>query len=225
MPKHSPKYPLLAIDTASRRTWVGLKLGPDQLHSKSEEQDPSKSLFRLVESVLSGAGIGLAQLASMAFCAGPGSMLGARTASMAIRTWKGIAIAGANDLFTYNSLQIGALIASNALGADSEGVVVTDARRSSWNALPFPSGARAPLALMTNEELENQTHDLVTFTEFPVWTKTTAILIKLNYDPTPFFKDETFLTILTPTDQANPLTVRSNEYLKWEAKIHSAPIL
>ncbi len=215
-------YPLLVLDTSSRKTWVGLKLAPDQLIAKSEEQDPSKTLFKLIDSLLAEAGITLPDLAAIALCSGPGSMLGARTASMAIRAWKGIGIPAARTVYSYNSLQVGALIAAQSLD-DNAGWVVTDARRSSWNALRYPLSPNAELHLIANEDLEATSEPIVTFHEFPSWTKTSAPLCKLHYDPTPIFESDAYLSILEPCEEASPLTIRSNEYKKWDAKIHSAP--
>ncbi|MDQ8180102.1 hypothetical protein [Pelagicoccus sp. SDUM812005] len=220
MSDQSPDYPLLVLDTSSRTTWVGLKLSARELISRSEEQDPSKTLFKLADAVLAEAGKSLSELASIAFCAGPGSMLGARTASMAIRAWKGIGIPAAQSVFYYNSLQIGALIAAEQL--DSRGLVVTDARRAAWNALPFPLDPASELSLIANEELESREGTIASFAEFPSWTKTAARLTELSYDPSPIFQQEAFLPLLSPTREASPLTVRSNEYKKWDAKIHSA---
>lgn len=220
MPQNTLEFPLLILDTASRRTWVGLKLAADKLVAHSEEQDPSKTLFQLVERVLAEAGLKLESIATIGFCAGPGSMLGARTASMAIRAWKGIGIKGAKNVFTYNSLQVGARIAAQSL---EQGLVVTDARRSSWNTLPFPLDAGNSLRLKDNEALESETRTLVSFVEFPSWTKSEANIHQLHYDPTPIFEGADFLNAFSPAEEAAPLVIRHNEYKKWEAKIHVAP--
>jgi tRNA A37 threonylcarbamoyladenosine modification protein TsaB len=221
MSEQNPEYPLLVLDTSSRTTWVGLKLGPAELTAKSEEQDPSKTLFKLVGAVLEEAQLPLDRVAAIAFCAGPGSMLGARTASMAIRAWKGIGIPAAERVYYYNSLQVGALLASKTIGG--AGIVVTDARRSSWNVLPFPSSSDADLALLTNQDLEACGEQIVSFSQFPTWTKTSAQIAQLSYDPTPLFLTEAFLPLLSPTQEPAPITGRANEYKKWDARIHSAP--
>lgn len=222
MPHNPPEYPLLAIDTASRRTWVGLKLAPDALVALCEDQDPSKTLFSLVGRVLEQTDTSMEDLRSIAFCAGPGSMLGARTTSMAIRSWKAIGIPAAQHVFRYNSLQIGGLIAEAAPDCSKNGLVVTDARRSSWNALAFPIDPNDSLQLIPNEDLEKLTSEIVTFAEFPAWTQTDAKSVTLSYDPTPIFEGVSFLDILSPVDEAAPVTVRQNEFKKWEARIHSA---
>lgn len=223
MPNLTLEYPLLIIDTSSRQTWVGLKLASDKLIHRSEEQDPSKTLFRLVEELTEEAGCSLRNLASIAFCAGPGSMLGARTASMAIRAWNGIGIRAASNVYSYNSLHLGALIASASPNAPDSGLVVTDARRSSWNALPFPLNPDKETVLLSNENLEAHNGPLVTFSDFPRWTSTKSTFAELTYDPTPLFENEAFVPILERTSEATPITVRTNEFKKWDAQIHSAP--
>jgi len=220
MSQKALEYPLLILDTSSRRTWVGLKLAADKLRARSEAQDPSKTLFRLVDALLEETGLSLLDIGSLAYCAGPGSMLGARTASMAIRSWKGIGIRAAQNVYSYNSLQLGALIAEQTRPS---GLVITDARRSSWNALPFPFDPSTTLALIDNSDLVKEERTLVSFDEFPSWTKTEANIAKLTYDPAPIFEKDHFLTFLQPTAEAAPLTIRHNEFKKWEAKIHSAP--
>lgn len=219
----TPDYPLIIIDTASRKTWVGLKLAADHLDYRFEDQDPSKTLFRLVDALLVEARLTLSDLAAMALCVGPGSMLGARTACMAIRTWKGIGIAAAQNVFSYSSLEVGALLAAAADESPNQGLVLTDARRSSWNALAYPLEEKGGMTLLPNEDLPSIASSCVTFAEFPNWTQATVALISLSYDPTPIFAGEAFLPLLTPTPDATPLTLRSNEFKKWEAKIHSAP--
>ena len=223
MPADAPEYPLLIIDTSSRRTWVGLKLSANQLFCRFEEQDPSKTLFRLVDELLAKSGLTLRELSSIAFCEGPGSMLGARTTTMAIRTWQSIGIAAANSVFVYNSLQIGAALAKSSSECGESGLVATDARRSSWNVLNFPIVPGQPILLIENEALQQETRKIVSFQEFPAWTKTTAKLRLISYDPTPIFELEAFLPLVRSTEHATPLTIRRNEFKKWDAKIHSAP--
>ena len=208
MPERTPEYPLLILDTASRATWVALKLGPDRLVAKSEEQDPSKTLFKLAQAVLEEGSTPLASVGSIAYCAGPGSMLGARTASMAIRTWKAIGIPAARNVFSYTSLQVGAFLASRAHGG--AGWVVTDARRSSWNALRFPAAPNAAMSLLSNDELEAMNGRVVSIREFPRWTQTSAEIALLPYDPSQVFQSEAFLSLITETQDAAPVTTRSN---------------
>lgn len=219
----SPHYPLLVIDTSSRTTWVGLKLAPDTLIARSETQDPSKSLFALIDRVLAESERELSEIGSIAYCEGPGSMLGARTTAMTLRTWQAIGLRGASNLFTYNSLHGAAILAEKSADCPDAGVVLTDARRSSWNALAFPTDPDSTPSLVPNESLAAETRPCVTFEDFPSWTKTEKELIRLTYRPLEAFADTSLYSYLRPVETATPLTVRSNDFKKWEAKIHTAP--
>lgn len=223
MSNHRPEYPLLAFDTASSRIWVGLKQAPDQLDSRSSEEDPSKSLFALVCALLADAKLQLADLASIAFCHGPGSMLGARAACMAIRTWKGVGIPAAQRVHCYDSLEMGALLLDAESKSPANALLVTDARRNAWHALPLPHTERANIAIVSNEQLERETRPIITFAEFPRWTQTRARLLERSYQPGRAFENEAFRGILRATLEASPLRLRPSEYKKWVATIHSSP--
>lgn len=201
---------------------VGIKTADQAVASKSETQDPSKSLFALLESLLEEAQLTLPEIASIAFCEGPGSMLGARTASMAIRSWQAIDITGSQRLYSYSSLTAGAVLASRHPQTPESGLVVTDARRSSWNSLAYPASTVSELELKDNSELEAASLSLVTFSEFPSWTETTATLQAIDYDPISLFADKSFESYLRPVETATPLTIRSAAFKKWEAKIHTS---
>lgn len=223
MSTDAPPYPLLILDTSSRTTWVGLLSSPGEAAVLSEEQDPSKSLFALLEPALHATGFSLGDIASVAFCRGPGSMLGARTAAMAIRSWQAIGLQGSQRLYAYNSLQAAACLAVASPLAPESGSVVTDARRSTWNLLPFPADPNCPLELLSTEALEQRSEPLVTFKEFPTWTPTEARLLSLPYQPVSLFLNEGFTPFLKPVETATPLVIRTSDYKKWDARIHSAP--
>lgn len=216
-------YPLLIIDTASRKTMVGIKTDAETLLSKSEDQDPSKSLFKLVESALEATSLQLSDLATLIFCEGPGSMLGARTASMAIRTWQAIGIPAASNLYSYNSLQAAAALAAESQETSDQGIVATDARRASWNTIAYPATPDSKLELIENENLLQTVSPLVTFPEFPIWTKTDARFQSIPYEPISLFTNDRFESFLRSVNTASPLTIRTNEFKKWDAKIHTSP--
>ncbi len=200
-----------------------MKSGPNELDYRCEEQDPSKTLFKLTDELLKSAGLSLFDLGAIIFCSGPGSMLGARTSCMAIRSWKGIGVEAANNVFEYNSLRLGACLVESASGLPESGLIVTDARRSSWNALDFPAYPDSSIQIVGNEQLEKAGSAILSFEEFPTWTKTEASITKISYSPAQTFANEAFLAIIKQVPEAVPLVIRQNEFKKWDAKIHAAP--
>ena len=196
---------------------------PDMADRASSETDPSKSLFELIERILTQNGLELAQMASIIYCEGPGSMLGVRTAVMAIRAWEGIGITAAANLYTYNSLALGRQIVGRSTFAAQSCLLVTDARRDSWNTLPHPDPDNTLNSqLMATDELASEDRVLITFPQFSCWNRTEIAFDELDYDPTASFEDELYLQIIRPVERANPLSVRLSDYKKWIPKIHSA---
>ncbi len=216
-------YPLLAIDSSSKKTWVGVKTGPTELVYGQSEEDSSKSLFKLAPEQLAKAGLALSDIAAIAYCEGPGSMLGSRATAMAIRTWASVGIEGAKHLFRFTSLELGKELLAARDEADSECLIATDARRNAWNTLPYPGKAGERIRILENSALEKERRAIVTFEHFAQWTKTSATLRTVPYEPEAVFANERFFEFLNPTETATPLNLRANEYQKWIPKIHSKP--
>lgn len=227
MESAKPDYPLLVIDTASSVTWAGVKTGPSSLVSSKARSDPTKGLFQAIAECLQGAALGLPDLASIAYCEGPGSMLGARTAVMAIRTWSGVGIPAADHLFAFTSLELGSLLLAQSTFADRPALLATDARRDSWNALRYPNAAGSEIELMENPAFETMVAaerlPVLTLSGFARWTQTTVSFQEIAYDHDAIFGDESYLRCLRPVEFAAPLALRESAYKKWSPKIHSAP--
>ena len=77
-------------------------------------------------------GVPLSGLAGYIFASGPGSVLGLRTAAMALRTWGATPGLAAKPVLAVNSLQLaGALAKASGLG---DATVFAASRRDRWNA-------------------------------------------------------------------------------------------
>jgi tRNA threonylcarbamoyladenosine biosynthesis protein TsaB len=113
--------PMLLLDTASSRVQVGLCSGPEAIRWETSDEPAGIGLFRSVEAL----GADLDSIAAFAFCEGPGSVLGVRTAAMALRVWR---VRCRRPIFGYFSL---ALVA-HGLGLP-EASVIADARRGRWH--------------------------------------------------------------------------------------------
>ncbi len=91
-----------------------------------------EALFAIIERALSDADVPLSGLAGYIFPEGPGSVLGLRTASMALRAWSATPGLPAKPILACNSLQLaGALASAAGLG---ENTVFAASRRDRWNA-------------------------------------------------------------------------------------------
>ncbi len=128
----SAPEPCLVLDGSARAgvrvgvlsggRWVGQGLSPD---------GALEGLFGCVEAALADAKLKLSDIRSFALCVGPGSVLGIRIASLAVRSWSALE---PRPIFVWESL---AGIARSALAAGENGpfLVVAESRLKRWHAL------------------------------------------------------------------------------------------
>ncbi len=217
------RFPMLVIDTASRRICVALivKPGTDVATSFSDEE-ASLSLFPTIKILLQGQAIKLSQLRSIAFCEGPGSILGIRTAIMGIRVWAATRQIDDCNFFSFNSLQVGSKLVKNSPSPPTDYLVVTDARRQSWNCLNGSNENTSEVALIENTALEQAPQVTYSFNEFPNWTRTQANIIRLSYRPESIFQNSAFPDLLRSNPTADPLNTRTLEFAKWIPQARTA---
>lgn len=217
MPDSDSIYPMLIIDMASRRPWLGFKREASSLQWIASEVEASKALFESLVELKKQAHFELSEIASVAFNEGPGSMLGIRTAIMAIRTWQSAKIFNDATLFAYDSLTVG-LESLGRQPSEKKRIVVTDARRNSWNALSsdqLDSENSSGPRLLRNEELESMDADCYLLKEFPRWTQSQVAFTLLEYRPESFFYRNDIIGSLRETEVAKPFVLREAEYQKW----------
>ncbi|MCH6257285.1 hypothetical protein MLD52_12065 [Puniceicoccaceae bacterium K14] len=212
MSEAKPKYPLLILDTASKRTWVGIICKESELHWVDSRSEPSKALFQLLRKLQAQQHFKLSDVASIAYNEGPGSTLGIRIAVMAIRSWLSTKILSNTTIFAFNSLAVG-LTTSVEANRGIEQIIVTDARRNSWNALSKdkPDQPR----LIDNTDLESIGSQLFLLNDFPRWTKSEANLQALDYRPESCFARPAFTKVLREVDTPQPAVLRQADYQKW----------
>lgn len=143
--------PLLLLDTASPRIAAGLLIEPgEQVLWECSEREAGIGLFTLVEALLRARNLPFECLQSIVFCEGPGSLLGIRLTAVALRTWTMLPRPRPLTVWAYRSLE---LVAADLLeqGRRPPFLVVTDARRQTWNALRVESGGASPAAAFTFE--------------------------------------------------------------------------
>ncbi len=217
------RYPALFIDAASKRTWAGLKLSADHLDSQSSQKDASLSLFRMISSLLKENNASVAKLKSLIVCYGPGSMLGIRTSIMGARAWEAVGLLNDCDYYVYDCLNVGAKLLANENPNDEASLIVTDARRHSWNALAMDGdGFPRSLKILENEALEAASGKVFTLSDFPIWTKTKVSFEECAYRPESVFDNEAGFDILKQVDSFDPLMLRESVYAKWSGSNHSA---
>ena len=196
---------LLVLDAASTRIHVGW-FGPDTAPQwTSGDDEANVALFRAVERLPAAA---LESAGAFVFCEGPGSILGIRTAAMAIRTWTLLA---PRPVYRYGSL---ALVAH----ADDRPYlsVIADARRDTWHCFDRTRGLRrlAPAALPPAP---------ATPAGFRAWSALPADAFTVPYDVPHLFATTASADLFAATDAADAFLHEEPSYATWTPQIHRAP--
>jgi tRNA threonylcarbamoyladenosine biosynthesis protein TsaB len=194
---------LLLIDAASSRVQVGwLTANGDRWQTSGEEA--GVAVFRGTEEL----GVDLAAVTAFVFCEGPGSMLGIRTAAMALRTWNVLSL---RPVFAYQSLAV----LAHALGKTNV-TVIADARRESWHA--FRVGGklhRLPVAGLSGA--------LVTPEPFRNWSALPASVERVPYSVPELLAKTADEELFHATDAPDAFLHEEPSYVTWTPQIHRAP--
>lgn len=197
--------PVLLLDAASARVqvgWLGANFAPAWAGSNEEA---GVGLFQCIEALSVSPG----DARAFVFCSGPGSVLGVRTAAMAVRAWNAL---HARPTFSYHGLAV----VAHAL-ARPEATVIADARRDSWHSFNLAHGLRRvvtaelPQALVMPEGLRT-------------WSTAPPGVEQVPYsiaDMLPRVIDEPAL--LEAAESPDAFLYETPSYATWTPQIHRAP--
>ncbi len=203
--------PLLVLDASATTVHVGwIPADPTAARWTAVEGEAGQALFTaLRELAVSPAGA-----AGFVFCEGPGSILGIRTAAVAIRTWVALQ---ERPVFSYRSL---ALVAQD-LGADTA-TVICDARRQSWHVLRRGENGADTIARIPTAELS--VGPFVTPAGFRCWSKPPqpppAAVPYRPFELSGLLRDA---PLLRPAPEPDAFLHEEPDYVTWSPQIHRAP--
>lgn len=196
--------PLLLIDAASTRVQVGLLDADGATRWQTSDEEAGVGVFRCVEAI----GSDLNSVRAFVFCDGPGSILGIRTAAMALRTWQSL---GWRPAFAYCSLAV----VAHALG-QSDVQAIADARRNLWHHYtPGGSLRRVPVAELTGR--------LVMPEGFRHWSPLPSNVASTSYSLAALLPRITHADLFRETDTPDAFLHEEPSYATWAPHIHQAP--
>lgn len=202
---------LLLIDTASARVQVGLWTAGEAQPPRwlVSDTEASTGLFACVDSVLRESGLRIADVGTFVFCEGPGSVLGIRTAAVALRAWRVIQ----PKAFTcgFQSLDL----ITRALNRP-EVSVIADARRDTWHVARLGS----PLRRMTAAELSGE---LVMPEHFRHWTALPSGVGTTGYDVAALLAALPDADVFHTAAEPDAFMHEDPSYVTWTPQIHQAP--
>jgi tRNA threonylcarbamoyladenosine biosynthesis protein TsaB len=199
----SSQFPALLIDAASTVVQVGLlqPAGPTVWETKTDEA--GVAIFQCVEKL----GFDLEKIASFVFCDGPGSVLGVRSAAMALRTW---CILKPRPVFAYASLAV----VAHALGRAQTGIIA-DARRGAWHYYDLERGLRRVAAA-------DLTGELVMPENFRHWSPLPPNVTLVPYSLHDLLPRVWEVDLLQETDAPDAFLHEEPSYVTWTPQIHRA---
>ncbi|MDB6094837.1 MAG: hypothetical protein JWM32_2399 [Verrucomicrobia bacterium] len=196
--------PLLLIDAASTRVQVGVFAADGSARWAASETEAGIGIFQCIDRLQ----VELPAIRGFAFCDGPGSMLGVRTAATALRTW---CVLSLRPVFAYHSL---AVVAAALRRPDVH--FIADARRDSWHVV----GTDRALRRVPTSELSGE---LVMPDGFRNWTPLPAGVASTPYTLEkllPAVMDE---DLFRATEAPDAFLHEAPSYVRWTPQIHRAP--
>jgi tRNA threonylcarbamoyladenosine biosynthesis protein TsaB len=210
---------ILVLDGASTSVQVGLLRAGREAIWRESPDEAGKALFVLADTCLREAGLRLNDVAAFVFCEGPGSMLGIRTAAMAIRTWQ---TEKPRPAYRYQSL---ALLAHELrrTGEPPPFSVIADARRDTWHRV-FVDDSVSSLQRIPTSELAVSTEPLWQPASFRTWSPSPRSARDIAYPAGRLLAAHDGLDLFEPTEAPDAFQHTAPEYKKWSAQIHRAAV-
>jgi tRNA threonylcarbamoyladenosine biosynthesis protein TsaB len=202
---------LLLIDSASAHVQVGLWTAGNSAPAQwsASQSEAGTGVFDCVESLLNQNGLRIADMSAFVFCEGPGSVLGIRTAAVALRAWQ--VINPTAPAYTYQSLDL----VARALN-QPELRVIADARRETWHVAQVGQALkRVPTAELSGE--------LTMPEHFRHWTALPASVSITPYAVAKLFAQLVDADILHRTGAPDAFLHEDPTYVTWTPQIHQSP--
>jgi tRNA threonylcarbamoyladenosine biosynthesis protein TsaB len=202
---------LLLIDSASARVqaclWTKGEAEPPRW--RTSDTEAGTGVFECVEVLLTESGLRIADVNAFVFCEGPGSVLGIRTAAVALRSWRVITPGAA--AYAYQSLDL----VARALDRP-EVNVIADARRDTWHVIR----AGTPLQRIPSAELRGE---LIMPEHFRHWTPLPAGLKTTSYDLSMLLPALSQADLFRAVTEPDAFLHEDPTYVTWTPQIHQAP--
>ncbi len=201
--------PLLLVDTCSQVIHAGLARDANTpMRWEIGEEEAGSGLFRAVEKLLSEENLRISDLRGFAFCEGPGSVLGIRTAAVALRTWH---VLNPAPMFAFQGLDVVARFLNQP-----DLTVIADARRDSWHAARIGQ----PICRVPSPELSGK---LVMPDGFRHWSKLPAEAGRTPYNLAEMLTATVDQPLFRPVDAPDAFLHETPAYATWTPQVHQAP--
>lgn len=208
---------LLLIDSASTSVQAAVLRANAAPVWSVKTGEAGEQIFSAVNDALVRSGRTLDAIASFVFCDGPGSVLGIRTAAVALRTWR---VLRDRPAFAYCGLTVVAQSLARAQNKRSF-AVVADARRDSWHHVDVDVGGNvSPLKRIPTSALSGE---LLTPEGFRAWSKPPSQLQATPYALAALLPALADVDLFAPAAEPDAFLHEEPVYQTWTPQVHRAP--
>jgi tRNA threonylcarbamoyladenosine biosynthesis protein TsaB len=210
---------VLLLDSASSRVQVALLRPGRPALWETLDDEAGVALFSCAEKLLARASLNIAGIAAFAFCDGPGSVLGIRTAAVALRVWRVIDPARPPPVYSYCSLALAArhlLATENARNLS----LIADARRDTWHHVAIDAdGGVSPLRRVPTAQLSGA---LAMPEHFRNWTPLPPGARITPSAPGTMMPALAAAPLFTPAPEPDAFLHEEPAYQTWTPRVHQA---
>jgi tRNA threonylcarbamoyladenosine biosynthesis protein TsaB len=213
---------VLLVDSSSATVTAGLLRAGAAAVWRELEREAGIAIFEGVAAVLAEAGLKVRDVGAFVFCEGPGSILGIRTAAMALRSWQAASEQPA-PAFSYRSLE---LLAHDlhAAGTPPPFAVLADARRDAWHWVEVTgAGVLGPLQRIPASQVAGYRGGLFLPEGFRNWSAPPRPVRRVNYAPAALWPRHEGADLLRPSAAPDAFLHEASTYAAWTPQIHRAP--
>ena len=224
--QHSP---ILLIDSSSAAIQVGLWTAAREAGGagawETAHTEAGTGIFAATEKLLESAQFNMSAFEAFVFCAGPGSVLGIRTAAVAIRTWNAIR---ARPVFSFSSLELVAHFEKQKRAGRAFSVIA-DARRDTWHEVRVDASGnvsalqRVPASALAGADARASTIARVMPSTFRHWTPLPESTETVPYNLAEMLPMLAEMPLFSENSDPDAFLHETPAYLTWTPQIHRAP--
>ena len=215
--------PILLIDSASTVIQVGLwtaaRDGAGADTWQTTQTEAGTGVFSATEKLLEGARLNLSAIDGFVFCAGPGSVLGIRTAAVAIRTWNAIR---ARPVFSFSSLELVAHFEKQKRGGRAFSVIA-DARRETWHEVQVNASGNVSALQRVRAGAFASANARVMPATFRHWAPLPNSTETVPYNLADMLPPLAETPLFSENSDPDAFLHETPAYLTWTPQIHRAP--
>lgn len=208
---------ILLIDSASTCVQAAVWQRQAEPVWSTKTGEAGEQVFAAVNDALARAGLTLDAVDAFIFCDGPGSVLGIRTAAVAVRTWN---VLRARPVYAFCGLSV--VAQSLALTQNKRSfAVIADARRDSWHHVDVAAdGKLSTLKRIPSSALSGT---LLTPEGFRSWSTPPAQLQATPYSLATLLPPLVDSELFVPAAEPDAYLHEEPVYQTWTPQIHRAP--